>query len=221
MPADTAQRWNDANVKLAFVVNPHAPSGRLLAVSELLALAHAFNGVLLVDEAYVDFVDPELGHDAVQLVHECDNVVLLRTLSKGYSLAGMRFGYALADSGLITPMLTKTRDSYNVDAVSQAVARAALENREDAAKTWALVRNERARVARELALLGFSVAPSQSNFLLAAVPDRFGTAKNLEKLLESRGVLVRYFDQARLRDKLRITIGSFEENESLLRELRS
>lgn len=216
LPSGAAARLNEKGVPLTFVVNPHAPSGRLTPVSELAELASALRGVLLVDEAYVDFVDPELGHDAVELVKRFDNVLLLRTLSKGYSLAGLRFGYALGSAGLIEPMLTKTRDSYNVDAVAQRLAVAALEQRAEAEATWRAVRAERGRVAEALRALGFEVAPSQSNFVLATVPPQLGQASALDKALEARGVLVRYFDLPRLRDKLRITIGTKEENDALL-----
>jgi histidinol-phosphate aminotransferase len=220
MSKDAAARFNDARVPLTFVVNPHAPSGTLTPVSQLAELAAALDGVLLVDEAYVDFVDPERNHDATELVRRFDNVILLRTLSKGYSLAGLRFGYALGDAGLITPMLTKTRDSYNCDAVSQALAVAALEHRRDAIETWHAVRSERTRVGETLMALGFSLPPSQSNFLLATVPPELGQAAQLERALEARGVLVRYFDQHPLRDKLRITIGTPEENDAMLEALR-
>jgi histidinol-phosphate aminotransferase len=220
LPARAAEQLNAAGVPLTFVVNPHAPSGALTSVEALSELAGALEGVLLVDEAYVDFVDPERAYDATELVRRHSNVLLLRTLSKGYSLAGLRFGYALGDAGLITPMLTKTRDSYNVDAVAQQLAQAALEHRAEAAETWRKVREERSRVSDALTTLSFQVAPSQSNFLLAAVPPAFGDAGSLERSLEARNVLVRYFDQPRLRDKLRITIGTAEENDALVNALR-
>jgi histidinol-phosphate aminotransferase len=113
-------------------------------------VAEQLDGVLVVDEAYVDFVDPEAKHDATALVRQFDNVVLLRSLSKGYSLAGLRFGYGIGSPDLIEPMTTKTKDSYPTDAVAQALACAALEHRDDAAKTWQLVRDERARMTEEL-----------------------------------------------------------------------
>jgi histidinol-phosphate aminotransferase len=218
-PRDLAARMNDAGVKLLLVVNPHAPSGQLTPAADLDRLAREFEGVLLVDEAYVDFVDPELGHDVVKLIAEHDNLLLLRTLSKGYSLAGLRYGYGLGAAELIAPMLWKTRDSYNVDAIAQRLATVALEHRAEASETWRKVRAERARVTEALAGLGFSAAPSQSNFVLASVPSG-ATAPALQQGLEQRGVLVRYFAEPRLLDKLRITIGTPEENERLLRGLR-
>ena len=83
----------------------------------------------LVDEAYVDFVDPALRHDLIRLIDAFDNLLLLRTFSKGYSLAGLRLGYLLGSANLIEPILTKTRDSYNVDGISQRLGEAAIGDR--------------------------------------------------------------------------------------------
>jgi histidinol-phosphate aminotransferase len=217
-PKDLGAKMNAAGVKLLLVVNPHAPSGQLTRAADIDRLATEFKGVLLVDEAYVDFVDPQLGHDVVKLIAAHDNLLLLRTLSKGYSLAGLRFGYGLGSAELIAPMLWKTRDSYNVDAIAQRLATVALEHRAEASETWRKVRDERARMTAALSGLGFSVTPSQSNFVLATVPSG-ASARALQQGLEQRGVLVRYFAEPRLLDKLRVTIGTAEENEQLLRGL--
>src|SRR5688500_1888772 len=88
LPADLAAQLNAATIKLCFVVNPHAPSGKLTTAAELKKLASEFNGLLVIDEAYVDFVDPDLKHDCVPLVREFENVIILRSFSKGYSMAG-------------------------------------------------------------------------------------------------------------------------------------
>jgi histidinol-phosphate aminotransferase len=217
LPRDYAAKLNAADCKLAFIVNPHAPSGTLTKVEDLARIATEFKGVLLIDEAYIDFVDPELNHRAVPLVNEFDNVLLLRTLSKGYSLAGLRFGYGIGSAGIIDPMLGKTKDSYNTDAVSQKLAAAAIASRADAAKTWQAVRSERTRVVRELAAMGLPCPPSQSNFVLAHHAD----ARGLYESLKARRIYVRYFDQDPLRDRLRITIGTPAQNDALLGALRS
>jgi histidinol-phosphate aminotransferase len=217
-PDDLARRMNDARVPLTLLVNPHAPSGRLLDAGAVSDIAGALDGVLLLDEAYVDFVDPELGHDAVALVREHDNLLILRTLSKGYSLAGLRFGYGLGAASLIEPVLWKTRDSYNVDAIAQRLATAALGARDEAAESWARVRAERARVGAALNERGFRVHPSQSNFVLADAPEGSDAAA-LHAGLEREGVLVRYFDAPRLDGSLRITIGTPAENDRLLAAL--
>ncbi len=225
LPADYADRMLDAGVRLAFIVSPHAPSGRLQTVDRLAAIADRLRGraVLVIDEAYVDFVDPDRGHDAVELVRRFDNVVLLRSLSKGYALAGLRFGYGLGAAGLIEPMTTKTKDSYPTDAIAQALACAALENRDAAADTWAKVRAERQRLSDALDGLGLAAPASESNFILPTVPGDLasggGVAEVYERL-KQRGILVRYFNHDRLRDKLRITIGTPDENNALLEALR-
>ncbi len=228
MAEDFADRLNASGASLAFVVNPHAPSGLLTSAASLGAIARTFKGVLVIDEAYVDFIDPGLRHDAVSLVRELDNVMILRTLSKGYSLAGLRFAYGIGAASLIAPMLYKTRDSYNTDVISQVLATAALRDRASAALSWEKVRVERARVAAALTALGFACAPSQSNFVLARVPNgdsRFVSteimAREFYQRLKDSGILVRYFDQPRLRDKLRITIGTHDENTRLLQQLES
>src|SRR5690606_10725611 len=114
----------------------------------------------VIDEAYVDFVDPALGHDCTPLIREFDKVLILRTFSKGYSLAGLRMAYGLAAPGLIDPMQYKTKDSYNTDFIAQTLAAAALEDREYAAGTWSKVRAERGRLAEALARFGLNSPPS-------------------------------------------------------------
>ena len=230
VPEGFAGALNRAGARLAFLVNPHAPSGRLFGRSEAAAIAAEFEGVLLVDEAYVDFVDPALGHDLVPLVREHPNVLLLRTLSKGYSLAGLRFGYGLGPAPLLEPMLTKTKDSFNVDALAQTLAAAAIESRTWAEDNWAKVRAERERLRAELARLGLPTLPSETNFVLASVPPGAagradgadgadggsGPAETLYHALKTRGVHVRWFREPRLADRLRISVGTPDENDRLL-----
>ena len=219
MPGDFLQKALAAQAKMIILVNPHAPSGNLLSIEYLAALARAFPGLLLIDEAYVNFVAPELEHDAVPLIHEFDNVLLLRTLSKGYSLAGLRFGYGIAAESVISPMLYKTRDSYNTDLIAQQLATAAIKDTDYARENWARVREQRQWLQQALAALGLPSAPSQSNFLLTSIPDATG-AESLYQTLKSRHILVRYFNQDRLRNRLRITIGSPAENQALIKALQ-
>ena len=219
-PADFARRMNAAGAQLTCLPNPHAPSGALLEAEFVCELAGELNGMLLLDEAYVDFVDPGLGYDSVKLVENVDNLLILRSFSKGYSLAGLRLGYLLGQRGLIDPMLGKTRDSYNVNEFGQRLGLAAFLDRGHAESTWAEVRGARQRLARELAVLGLSAPASQANFLLAQVPGEARlTARELYLALKERGILVRYFDAPRLTDKLRITIGTPEQNARLVSEL--
>jgi histidinol-phosphate aminotransferase len=215
LPGDIAEQLNDADAKIAFLVNPHAPTGMLLSADRIAAIAKNFNGVLVIDEAYVDFVDPTLNYDLVPLINSCNNLLILRTLSKGYSLAGLRFGYGIGAQSLIDPILNKTRDSYNTDAISQQLATAAISSVEHARLSWDKVRQERERLAQALKLLGFNCLPSQSNFLLAKVPGELN-AESIYHALKQQNILVRYFDQLRLDDRLRITVGTAEENTRLL-----
>ncbi len=206
VPADFAQRLNDAGSRLAILVNPHAPSGRLEPVAALESIARAFHGVLMIDEAYVDFS----AHDSLPLLESqrgLDNVLLLRTLSKGYSLAGLRFGYGLGSPAVIEA-LAKVKDSYNTDILSQTAAIAALENRDLAARTWEAVITERQRITTELTKRGYRVYPSESNFILAVPPAGSPGAPAVYESLKAKRIFVRYFDQDRLRDKLRITVGT-------------
>ncbi len=255
LPDRLAESLNRSGARLAFLVNPHAPSGRLYDREEITAVADGFEGVLLVDEAYVDFVDPAHGYDLVPAIRDRPNLLILRTLSKGYSLAGLRFGYGLGPAPLLAPMLTKTKDSYNVDALAVEVARAALESREWAADNWARVRAERERLRTGLERIGLPSFPSETNFVLASVPpdalagrpsgssysrgsvpagggrnanasgdgraDTCGSggAERLYRALRARDVHVRWFAEPRLADRLRISVGTAEENDRLLATL--
>ncbi|MEM9345428.1 MAG: histidinol-phosphate transaminase [Planctomycetota bacterium] len=208
---DTIDRWNDADCTVGMIVNPHAPTGRFETIEALRGLAKRFNGLLLIDEAYIDFA-PD---NAVQLVRDgLDNVILLRSLSKGYSLAGLRFGYGIAHASIIAE-LDKARDSYNTDALSQAAAVAAITDQAYARDTWTKVIDQRDRLAAELRERGFEVLDSQSNFVMTTPPDKF-VASQLYVDLKARNLLVRYFDAPRLDDKLRITVGTPEQVDKLL-----
>lgn len=218
LPDDFAATMNTAGAKLICLANPHAPSGTLVDAAAVAGLAKELDGVLLVDEAYVDFADPGLGHDLTPLLSTYDNVLLLRTLSKGYSLAGLRVGFLLGCAGLVDPILTKTRDSYNVDAIAQVAAAAALTDRGHAEKSWRAVREERRRLTTALRKLGFAVPDSQSNFVLARARCG-GAADALLRQLRERNILVRRFDTPHLANSLRITVGRAAENDLLLSAL--
>lgn len=192
-----------------FIVNPNAPSGTFVSPQRIEELARKFNGLVLVDEAYVDFADD----NCLPLVKEHDNVVIARSMSKGYSLAGMRFGFAVAQERVIAEM-NKARDSYPCDAISIVAATAAIEDQEYARQKWEQVRSERQRVSAELTQLGWTVLPSHANFVFASPPD--GRGREAYVGLKEQGILVRHFDSPGLRDKVRITIGTSQENNALL-----
>ncbi len=213
-----ADDLNAAGIKLCFLVNPNAPSGVLSDAAAIEAVVSRFKGVLVLDEAYVDFVDPVLQYNCVPLIRKYDNLVILRTFSKGYSLAGLRMAYGIGSSALIDPMQYKTKDSYNTDFIAQALATAAVCDQTYAADTWRRVRDERERLRAELAGLGLHSPNSQSNFLLVQVPAPFN-AETLYLGLKEAGILVRYFKLAGLTDRLRITVGTPAENHKLVQAL--
>ena len=219
MPEDFIELLQKSAAKLLIIVNPNAPTGMLLPAAYLAKIAESFSGLLLIDEAYVDFVDPELNYDSISLIHDHENILILRTLSKAYSLAGLRFGYGIGASSLIAPMMYKTRDSYNTDHISQKLATAAIESFEYAQENCNRIRESRNRLREDLNELGLSAADSQSNFILCQVPQAIG-AQNLYRHLKQKHILVRYFDQDRLRDKLRISIGSDAENAALVAAIK-
>ena len=220
LPEDFAAQLNEAGAQLTCLVNPHAPSGNLLACAALADLAQQLNGVLLIDEAYADFVHPQCAYDSTHLIEKHDNVLILRTFSKGYSLAGLRLGYLLGPAELIQPILTKTRDSYNIDHISQVLGLAAFTDQEYARNTWQAVREQRTLLRQNLGQLGLTAPESQTNFLLVTIPhDAILSAQEVYTALKSRGILVRYFSTPRLHDKLRITVGTPDQNQQLIEQL--
>jgi histidinol-phosphate aminotransferase len=197
-----------------YLANPNAPSGTFVPPAEIEKLAGSFDGLLLIDEAYADFAEA----NCLSLVQRFPNVIVTRTMSKAYSLAGLRFGFAVAQASVVAEM-NKVKDSYNCDAVSQAVATAAIEDQEYARRAWDHVKAERQRLTETLREFGWSVLPSQANFILASCPG--GDGKGTYLGLKSQGILVRYFDLPGLKDKVRITVGTVQENNALLAGVRA
>jgi histidinol-phosphate aminotransferase len=198
---------------LTILCNPNAPTTTVVRVEAVAALANRLKGVLLVDEAYVDFAE----YNCIELAKKLDNVIVLRTLSKGYSLAGLRFGYAVAAKGLIDG-LAKVKDSYNVDAVAIALATAAIKDQGHFRINVEKIKKDRRTLTEQLRLLGFRVADSHTNFVWAGTDTH--TAAEIYERLEKRNIYVRHFNRPALADKLRITIGTLEQNDRLLAALR-
>jgi histidinol-phosphate aminotransferase len=169
--------------------------------------------VLLIDEAYVDFSDA----NCVGLVKDFENVIVLRSLSKGYSLAGIRFGYAVACREMIEGLL-KVKDSYNVDAVATAVAAAAIKDQGYFREQIEKVKKDRDVLTAQLRALKLNVPTSSANFILAQC--RNGNALDIFNQLIERNIYVRYFDLPGLQDKLRISVGTSEQNNELLLALK-
>jgi histidinol-phosphate aminotransferase len=202
------------NADAIYLANPNAPTGTVVSLDSIETLAKEFAKLVLVDEAYADF----WGKTAVGLIEKCPNIIVSRTLSKGYGLAGLRFGYAVANREVIDEMI-KVKDSYNADAISILAATAAITDQAYAQRGWQLVRDELKRIASELEEFGFDVLPSHANFVLASVPG--GDGKSFYQGLKQQGILVRYFDKPGLRDKIRITIGTMQENDAMLGAIKS
>ena len=202
------------DAKVTFIPNPNSPSGTMVAHERLDALASEIDGVLVIDEAYVDFAD----FHCLDLVTRHDNVIVLRSFSKAFSLAGVRLGMGFACKDLIDGLI-KVKDSYNVNRFSIAAGAAALAHADVMRENAERIKCTRARLTDELGRLGFFVYPSQSNFVLARTDSR-DQAQHMQRELEARKILVRYFDQPRLDDCLRITVGMDEEIDALLSQLR-
>jgi histidinol-phosphate aminotransferase len=198
---------------LTIVCNPNAPSGSFISVGELASLADELSGALLIDEAYVDFAD----ENCAGLIKDFDNVIVLRSLSKGYGLAGIRFGYAMACPDLIGGLM-KVKDSYNVDAVAIAVATAAIKDRQYFQQTTEKVKKARELLTGQFRAMDFAVPSSRANFVLAE--SRNCPARVLHEKLAQRNIYVRYFDLPGLDNRLRITVGTEEQNDKLILALK-
>jgi len=198
---------------LTIVCNPNAPTGSFVKVEEIASLADEVKGVVLVDEAYVDFSQD----NCVRLISSFDNIIVLRSMSKGYSLAGLRFGYGIANVQLIKG-LRKVQDSYPVDSLALAAATAAIKDQEYFKANVEKVKAERTRLTQSLRSMGFVVPDSSSNFVLARCKNC--KAGEIYDRLVGQNIYVRFFDSPGLDDKLRITIGTKEHNDKLLAALK-
>jgi len=206
--------WPVPDADILFLSNPNSPSGTVVPTSAVSRLATQIRGPLIADEAYADFA----GESALALAQERGaNVIVTRSLSKSYCLAGIRFGFAVT-SPEIASELVKVKDSYNCDVLSLAAARAALEDQDYLRQTCAKIIATRARLERGLAALGFAVTPSRANFVWCRRSDR--AVKPLYEELKRRKILIRYMTFAGYGDGLRISVGSDAEIDRLLGELR-
>ena len=228
LPLNADWSWNSAACqpiiaasKLVFVPNPNSPSGNLWSRDEILALVPQ-NGVLVLDEAYGDFVDQP--HTAEILRTELGKqIVITRTLSKSYSLAGIRFGFAIAHPDLIAGM-RKVKDSYNCNTLSIAAATAAMEDQDWMQNNVSKIRATRTRLAASLIELGFDVVESQANFAWSTHAEQ--SHQEIYERLKRQKVLIRYmkfpdidFAAGNVLDGLRITVGTDEEIDRFLKVL--
>jgi histidinol-phosphate aminotransferase len=199
--------------KMFFLTNPNSPFGFAFPKKFVEDLPQRVNGILVIDEAYADFAD----YNALELVRKYENVVVTRTLSKSYSLAGMRIGLAIARPEVIEA-LDKIRDHYNLDRLAQAACVAALKDREYFDGCIRKILETREWFSGELKKIGYEVVPSQGNFVFAIPLDRDG--KRVYDGLFSRKILVRHFSDPLLSHGLRISIGAREEMETTLAAMK-
>ena len=202
----------DAGIDLFFLTNPNAPTGMRFPPDQVAAFCKRFPGVVLIDEAYVDFAD----EDCLALARELPNVIVSRSLSKSYSLAGLRVGYALGAPALIQA-LDKIKDSYNLDIVAQQLAVAALEDQDYMRDCVARIRETRVGFERALQERGFTLYPSETNFVWCKPPSGISAVGYMEAL-RSRNILIRHFSAERLAPFVRITIGLPAQMEQLIKE---
>ncbi|HEY4184474.1 MAG TPA: histidinol-phosphate transaminase [Polyangia bacterium] len=203
--------------RMTMVANPDNPSSTLAPIETLRRLADRLDGILVVDEAYIDFalgVDPNAS--MLPQLAQHPNVVVLRTFSKSYSLAGARLGLLFAAPALVAQM-TKVKDSYNVNVITQALGAAALEDRAHHAELIRRTLIEKVRVEHALASFGWTWPAAFGNFVLCEVGPR---ASALRDHLRAHKILVRHWDTPELRSFLRITIGSAAQNDALIAALR-
>ena len=188
--------------KLALISSPNAPTGVQVSVESVGCLCEQFDGLVVLDEAYVDFA----AVNGLGLIGRHKNLIVLRTMSKSFSLAGMRIGYVFAAPDIID-VLMKVKDSYNLNRLSQVAALAALNDYTWMEQNVERICNTREQVRSMLMELGCDVPRSQANFLWVKPPADIEAYK-LYQCLKSEKVLVRWFDEQGLREGIRVTIGT-------------
>ncbi len=206
------KQW-DFHAALTLVTTPNAPGGRGYSTAKLAALCHAQRGVVVLDEAYVDFA----AENALGLALKFPHVLVARTFSKAYSLCFQRVGYFVGHKELIAA-LDKIRDSYNVNGLGQMAAEATLDDLKYYRANFKKIIETRDWLSRELTKLGFRVLPSQTNFILVRPP--VYPAKDWLQKLRDQKILVRWFSAPGISDYLRITIGTAAEAVALVKAVR-
>jgi len=196
--------------KMLFLCSPNNPTGQLVEPAALERICNTFKGIVVLDEAYIEFASEP---SAVSKIGGLDTLVVLRTFSKAWGLAGIRVGYAVANKDVVE-YLNKIKPPYNLNRVSARIALTALGKQAKMTELKDAILKERAQLAEGLAKLGFEVFPSEANFVLAR---RVGAGTLTRKLAEGPGIIIREFtSQPLLKDCVRISVGTPEENTALL-----
>jgi len=198
--------------------NPNAPTGISLELDKIIYLIENYpeERVIILDEAYIDFG----GESGISLIDKYKNLLIIRTLSKGFSLAGLRLGYAMGSKELINALFV-VKDSFNsypVDVLAQKISEIAISDEEYYSNISEKIIQVRDFFSSDLRNMGWNVLPSKANFVFAA--KKGITGKDIYLRLKERGVLVRYFDTEGIKDFVRITIGTKAEMERLIEEIR-
>jgi histidinol-phosphate aminotransferase len=205
--------WPVKGAHLTFLANPNSPSGTALRPEQVAKFAEQVNGPLVLDEAYGDFCE----WNGLELIGKIPNLIVTRTFSKYYALAGIRFGFAVAAPELVRE-LVKVKDSYNCDVLSLAAATAAIEDQDYYAGVRAKMTATRGRMTVELTELGFTVTPSRANFVWCRHEQ---PVKPMYEALKAKNILVRYMKYDGYGDGLRISVGTPAEVETLLGAIRA
>lgn len=212
VPANLGRRAAAEGATLLFLARPNAPTGLSCPLDTVRRICREFPGLVWIDEAYAAFAEDH----CLDLVREFWNVAVSRTFSKSHSLAGIRLGLVFAQPEQIEQM-GKVRDSYNVNAITQALGMAALRDPEYLQHTVTRVKATRQRLTAELERLGCVVVPSQANFVFTRPPR---SAAGVMHSLRERGIVVRYFPAPATAGFLRITVGTDEQMDRLVRALQ-
>ncbi|MBI3379470.1 histidinol-phosphate transaminase [Candidatus Gottesmanbacteria bacterium] len=205
---------NISTVKIIFLCSPNNPTGNLITKKEIQMIAKFFKGIIVVDEAYIEFAD--LGNSMIDSVSEKSNIIILRTFSKAWGLAGIRVGYAIGSKSIID-VLFKIKESYNVPSVSQNIAIQALDEIEKLKKKIVEMKKLKEQLLKGFSNLGLEASDTSANFILVKIPN----AKKIYKNLADQKVIIR--DRSNLpllQNTLRVTIGSKEQDEKLISILR-
>ncbi|NLL52814.1 MAG: histidinol-phosphate transaminase [Peptococcaceae bacterium] len=198
--------------------NPNAPTGKAITLKEIEEiLSNNRENVVIIDEAYIDFG----AESAVKLINQYPNLLVVQTLSKSRSLAGLRVGWALGEDNLIKALDTvkNSINSYTLDRLALAGAQQAIKDEEYFQKVRKKIITTREKTSRELLKLGFTVIPSQANFVFVSHPAV--PAEHIFQRLKEQGVLVRYFKQPRIDNFLRVSIGTDQDMETFLQVIEA
>ena len=204
----------DDGLKLVFLPNPNSPTGTVVSQEDILALADKLPCPILIDEAYVDFAD----FNCIDLVKQNEKIMVSRTLSKSYGLAGLRFGFLVAQPTIIEQLL-KVKDSYNCDALSIAGATAAMSDQDWLRDNVARIRATRSDLQEKLTQLGFEVIPSQANFVWCTHSE--AEVKPIYEYLKENRILVRYMSYPNWKEGLRISVGTDDQINACLGLIQS